>query len=92
LKCEFSRPDPRFPHGSREVGFSPTVSTNPDNSCHGNVRFHADLLGQLVVYWAHEYTEVIITNEALFQLPAAERLLAIMEMSWEHDLAGLDLH
>jgi len=68
------------------------AATNPDNSCHGNVRFHADLLGQLVDYWAHEYTEVIITNEALLQLPAAERLLAIMEMIWEHDLAGLDLH
>ena len=52
----------------------------------------ADLLSQLLDYWAHEYTEVVTTNEALLQLPAAERLLAVMEMIWEHDLAGLDLH
>ena len=52
----------------------------------------ADLLDQLLDYWAHEYTEVVTSNESLQQLPAAERLLATMEMIWEHDLAGLDLH
>ena len=52
----------------------------------------ADLLDQLLDYWAHEYTEVVTTNESLQTLPAAERLLAVMEMVWEHDLAGLDLH
>ena len=52
----------------------------------------ADLLDQLLDYWAHEYTEVVTSNEALLQLPAAERLLAVMEMIWEHNLAGLDLH
>lgn len=52
----------------------------------------ADLLDQLLDYWAHEYTEVVTTNEALLQLPAAERLLATMEMVWEHDLGALDLH
>ncbi len=52
----------------------------------------ADLLDQLLNYWSHEYTEVVTTNDSLQTLPAAERLLAVMEMIWEHDLAGLDLH
>ena len=52
----------------------------------------ADLLGQLLDYWTHEYTEVITTNVAILELPATERLLTIMEMIDEHGLAGLDLH
>jgi AcrR family transcriptional regulator len=52
----------------------------------------ADLLRQVLEYWAHEYTEVITANEALLEIPAAERLLTVMEMICEHNLAGLDLH
>jgi len=52
----------------------------------------ADLLLQLLDYWSDEYTGVITNNVAVLELPAAERLLAIMEMIEEHDLAGLDLH
>ena len=52
----------------------------------------ADLLRQLLDYWAHEYTEVVTTNEALLEIPAAERLLKVMEMIGEHNLAGLDVH
>ena len=52
----------------------------------------ADLLLQLLDYWSDEYTGVIINNVTVLELPAAERLLAIMEMIEEHDLAGLDLH
>ena len=52
----------------------------------------ADLLLQLLEYWAHEYTEVVTANEALLEIPAAERLLTVMEMICEHNLAGLDVH
>jgi AcrR family transcriptional regulator len=52
----------------------------------------ADLLHQVLEYWAHEYTEVITANEALLEIPAAERLLTVMEMICEHNLAGLDVH
>ena len=52
----------------------------------------AELLDQLLDYWSDEYTGVIINNVTVLELPAAERLLAIMEMIEEHDLAGLDLH
>ena len=52
----------------------------------------ADLLQQLLDYWAHEYTEVVTTNEALLEIPAAQRLLTVMEMIGEHNLAGLDVH
>ena len=52
----------------------------------------AELLVQLLDYWSDEYTGVITNNVAVLELPAAERLLTIMEMIEEHDLAGLDLH
>jgi AcrR family transcriptional regulator len=52
----------------------------------------ADLLLQFIDYWSDEYTGVITNNVAVLELPAAERLLTIMEMIEEHDLAGLDLH
>jgi len=52
----------------------------------------AELLDQLLDYWSDEYTGVIINNVTVLELPAAERLLTIMEMIEEHDLAGLDLH
>ena len=52
----------------------------------------ADLLLQLLDYWSDEYTGVITNNVTVLELPAAERLLTIMEMIEEHDLAGLDLH
>ena len=52
----------------------------------------AELLDQLLDYWSDEYTGVITNNVAVLELPAAERLLTIMEMIEEHDLAGLDLH
>jgi AcrR family transcriptional regulator len=51
-----------------------------------------DLLDSLLDYWAHEYTEVVTSNEALLQLTAAERLLAVMAMVEEHELGQLDLH
>ena len=52
----------------------------------------ADLLRQLLDFWAHEYTEVITQNNALAAMPAKERMLTTMRMIHDHDLAGLDVH
>ena len=49
-----------------------------------------DLLGHILDYWAHEYTEVITENKMLQHLPARERLLLCMVMVFEQDLAEYD--
>ncbi|MEP5763539.1 MAG: TetR/AcrR family transcriptional regulator [Halieaceae bacterium] len=51
-----------------------------------------DLLNQVLDYWAHEYTEVITENTQLLSLEPRERLLAAMQMVYDHKLASLDLH
>ena len=56
--------------------------------CHFKDR--EDLLDNILDYWAHEYTEVITENVMLKHLPARERLLLLMAMVYEQDLAEFD--
>ena len=49
-----------------------------------------DLLGHILDYWVHEFTEVITENAMLQHLPARERLLLLMTMVYEQDLAEFD--
>lgn len=51
-----------------------------------------DLLKQLLVYWAHEYNEVITDNALLEQLPPKERLFVTMQMVHDENLCELDMH
>lgn len=50
----------------------------------------ADLLRQMLDYWAHEYTEVATENPELLRASPEERLRLTMHMILEHDLGGLD--
>jgi len=50
------------------------------------------LLKELLAYWSHEYTEVIAGNPKVRSLPADQRLLAALELIYEHRLAGMDVH
>ena len=47
-------------------------------------------LQQLLNYWAHEYTEVIIRNPLLLMTPPRERLLMISTLVFEQNLAEFD--
>ena len=49
-----------------------------------------DFLGQLLDYWAHEYTEVITKNPLLLMTPAKERLLMISTLVFEQNLTEFD--
>lgn len=50
-----------------------------------------DLLNQFADHWVHETTEVLSANPLLLNMPPRERLLTIMTMIFEHDLAEFDL-
>jgi AcrR family transcriptional regulator len=52
----------------------------------------SDLLEQLLDYWENEYTKVVTENTILPNLPPADRLLAVMNMIYDHRLAELDVH
>ena len=56
--------------------------------CHFKDR--SDFLNHILGYWAHEFTEVITENAMLQHLPARERLLLLMTMVYEQDLAEFD--
>ena len=49
-----------------------------------------ELLGEMLEYWAREFTEVVTENPSIASQPAAERLLAITKMIIDHDLARYD--
>jgi AcrR family transcriptional regulator len=51
-----------------------------------------DLLNQLFDLWVHEFTEVVTENTILRSLPPKERLLAAMNMIYDHNLGELDVH
>ena len=51
-----------------------------------------DLLDQLFDLWVHEFTEVVTENTILKSLPPKERLLATMNMIYDHNLGELDVH
>jgi AcrR family transcriptional regulator len=55
-------------------------------------RNRADLLTQLLDFWAHEYTEVVTENTILRGLEPRQRLLAVMQMVYDHSLGELDAH
>lgn len=50
------------------------------------------LLQAVLQYWVHEYTEVVTENPILREMEPRQRLLSMMEMISDHDLAGLDVH
>lgn len=50
----------------------------------------ADLLQQLLAYWAHEYTEVVTQNPLLLMTPPRERLLMIATYVFEENLTEFD--
>ena len=50
----------------------------------------ADLLKQLLDYWAHEYTEVVTQNPLLLMTPPRERLLMIATYVFEQNLTEFD--
>ncbi len=51
-----------------------------------------DLMDQLFDLWVHEFTEVVTENTILKNLPPKERLLATMNMIYDHNLGELDVH
>ena len=51
-----------------------------------------DLLDQLLDYWEDEYTKVVTENTILSNLPPTDRLLAVMNMIYDHRLTELDVH
>jgi AcrR family transcriptional regulator len=55
-------------------------------------RDRSDLLEQLLDYWEKEYTRVVTENSILRNLAPADRLLAVMNMIFDHNLAELDVH
>jgi AcrR family transcriptional regulator len=52
----------------------------------------ADVLKQLLDFWAHEYTEVVTENTLLQELPPREKLFVTMQMIHDDNLAGMDMH
>lgn len=50
----------------------------------------ADLLDQMLEYWTHEFTEVVINNTDFLQGPAPKRLESIMHMISQFELNKLD--
>ena len=50
-----------------------------------------DLFTQLLDYWMHEYTEVVIGKIQHSHLDTKQKLLGVMEMIEEYDLAKYDL-
>ena len=84
-----------FPHGgepainieqlAREVGVAKA-------GFYWHFKNRADLLKQLLDFWAHEYTEVVTDNTLLAQLPPREKLFVTMQMIHDENLAGLDMH
>ena len=49
-------------------------------------RDRQDLLSHMLEYWAHEYTEVVTSNEALIEGPAVQRLENVMRMVRDYEL------
>jgi AcrR family transcriptional regulator len=45
-----------------------------------------DLLGHMLDYWAHEYTEVVTENKALTEGPAAQRLENVARIVRDYEL------
>jgi len=52
----------------------------------------SDLLKQLLSYWEAEYTKVVTENTILRSLSPRDRILAVMNMIFDHRLAELDVH
>lgn len=50
-----------------------------------------DLLLQLLDYWSHEYTDVVVRNPELLSLAPRERLTTASKMILEHRLTAYDL-
>lgn len=50
------------------------------------------LLSELLSYWSHEYTEVVVGNPEVRSLPPERRLLAALELIYKHRLAAMDVH
>lgn len=50
----------------------------------------ADLLKQMLEYWTHEFTEVVIANADSMQGPAHKRLESVMHMIPQFELNKLD--
>lgn len=50
----------------------------------------ADLLKQVLEYWAHEFTEVVIGNTDFMQEPVEKRLEFVMQMISQFELNKLD--
>lgn len=51
----------------------------------------SDLLDHLRDYWAHEYTEIVTRDPDTLSGSPTDRLLRLVQMVEEYDLAGLDL-
>jgi AcrR family transcriptional regulator len=58
--------------------------------CHFNGR--DDLLNHLLNFWIHEHTGVITSNTLLLSMPPKQRLMAMMDMSYEQNLGEFDIH
>ena len=50
-----------------------------------------DLLGQMLEFWTHEFTEVVIGNTDSMQGPANKRLESVMHMINQFELNKLDV-
>lgn len=50
-----------------------------------------DLHGQILEYWDHEYSEIVMRDEAALEGAPHERLARVIEMVEEYDLGAFDL-
>jgi AcrR family transcriptional regulator len=55
-------------------------------------RDRTDLLEEILLYWANEFTQIVATSVEKLDLPPEQRLLKIMEMIVKHDLTQYDVH